>query len=47
MGVPWMIDEGATRTFRLGLFGIDKLLDPDGTVQELETTLDKVLLAAK
>jgi aspartate aminotransferase-like enzyme len=43
MGVPWMIDEGATQTWRIGLFGVDKLNDIDGTVKELEVALDKVM----
>jgi len=43
MGVPWMIDEGATQTWRIGLFGVDKLADIDGTVRELEKALDKVM----
>jgi len=45
MGVPWMIDEGATQTFRLGLFGIDKLTNIDACVNELETALDKVMMS--
>ena len=31
------------RTFRLGLFGLDKLRDVDGTVADLGRTLDVVL----
>ena len=30
-------------TFRLGLFGLDKLYDGDGTMARLKTVLDKVL----
>ncbi|OCW56371.1 aminotransferase class V-fold PLP-dependent enzyme [Hoeflea olei] len=42
-GVPLMCDEPADfRTFRLGLFGLDKLADVDATVSRLETVLDKV-----
>jgi len=42
-GVPLMCDEPADfRTFRLGLFGLDKLGDVDGTVVRLETVLDKI-----
>ncbi|AKI02023.1 serine-pyruvate aminotransferase/archaeal aspartate aminotransferase [Hoeflea sp. IMCC20628] len=40
-GVPLMCDEPADfRTFRIGLFGLDKLGDVDGTVARLETVLD-------
>ncbi|WP_417425654.1 aminotransferase class V-fold PLP-dependent enzyme [Hoeflea sp.] len=40
-GVPLMCDEPADfRTFRIGLFGLDKLGDVDGTVAKLETVLD-------
>ena len=36
-GVPLMCDEPADfRTFRLGLFGLDKWRDVDGTVRALE-----------
>jgi aspartate aminotransferase-like enzyme len=42
-GVPLMCDEPADfRTFRIGLFGLDKLADVDGTVSRLETVLDKL-----
>ncbi|MGO2931137.1 aminotransferase class V-fold PLP-dependent enzyme [Microbacterium sp.] len=42
-GVPLQCDEPAGfSTFRLGLFGLDKLADIDGTVSRLETTLDAV-----
>ena len=42
-GVPLMCDEGDDyRSFRLGLFGLDKLDDIDGTVARLETALDKL-----
>ena len=42
-GVPLMCDEGADfRTFRLGLFGLDKLHDIDGTVARLAGALDKI-----
>ena len=42
-GVPLMCDEPADfRTFRIGLFGLDKLGDVDGTVAKLETVLDKL-----
>lgn len=40
-GVPLHCDEPAGfSTFRLGLFGLDKLADVDGTVARLETALD-------
>ncbi len=43
-GVPLRCDEpeGFT-TFRLGLFGLDKLEDVDGAVGRLESALDKVM----
>jgi aspartate aminotransferase-like enzyme len=42
-GVPLMCDEPADfRTFRIGLFGLDKLGDVDGTVAKLETVLDRL-----
>ena len=43
-GVPLMVDEGADfSTFRLGLFGIDKLRDVDASVARLEAALDAAL----
>jgi aspartate aminotransferase-like enzyme len=42
-GVPLMCDEPEDfRTFRLGLFGLDKLNDVDGAVAKLEAVLDKI-----
>ncbi|RVT86729.1 alanine--glyoxylate aminotransferase family protein [Rhodobacteraceae bacterium CCMM004] len=42
-GVPLMVGEGDDfSTFRLGLFGLDKLRDVDATVARLETALDAV-----
>ncbi|WP_339761203.1 aminotransferase class V-fold PLP-dependent enzyme [uncultured Hoeflea sp.] len=42
-GVPLMCDEPDDfRTFRIGLFGLDKLGDVDGTLAKLETVLDKL-----
>jgi len=42
-GVPLMCDEPADfRTFRIGLFGLDKLLNIDATLTALEQALDKV-----
>ncbi|AXI54056.1 Soluble hydrogenase 42 kDa subunit (plasmid) [Pseudoseohaeicola sp. NH-UV-7] len=43
-GVPLQCDEPADfRTFRLGLFGLDKLYDVDGTVARLKTVIDQVI----
>lgn len=43
-GVPLQVGEGAAfRTFRLGLFGLDKLYDVDGTVARVSRALDAVL----
>jgi aspartate aminotransferase-like enzyme len=43
-GVPLMCDEGeGFRSFRIGLFGIDKLADVDASVARLEAALDRVL----
>lgn len=43
-GVPLQCDEPDDfRTFRLGLFGLDKLYDVDGTVARLTPVLDAVL----
>jgi len=42
-GVPLMCDEPADfRSFRLGLFGLDKWADVDGTVAKLERALEKI-----
>ncbi|MGI9388521.1 MAG: aminotransferase class V-fold PLP-dependent enzyme [Boseongicola sp.] len=42
-GVPLMVGEGdGYRSFRIGLFGLDKLLDVDACVARLESALDKV-----
>jgi aspartate aminotransferase-like enzyme len=42
-GVPLMCDEGPDyKSFRIGLFGIDKLRDVDASVERLEAVLDKV-----
>lgn len=42
-GVPLMCDEPAEfRTFRLGLFGLDKLHDPDAAVARLAAALDGI-----
>lgn len=43
-GVPLQVGEGPEfRTFRLGLFGLDKLADVEGTQARLKAVLDKVL----
>jgi aspartate aminotransferase-like enzyme len=45
-GVPLQCDEGPDfKTFRLGLFGLDKLHNPERTVGELERVL-KVIAPA-
>lgn len=45
-GVPLMCGEPEDwRTFRLGLFGLDKLGDVDGTVDRLAAGLDRALSA--
>jgi aspartate aminotransferase-like enzyme len=42
-GVPLQCDEGADfQTFRIGLFGLDKLHDVDGTVGRLAAALDRL-----
>jgi aspartate aminotransferase-like enzyme len=42
-GVPLQCDEGTDfRTFRLGLFGLDKLLDVERTVRHLEGALNAI-----
>jgi aspartate aminotransferase-like enzyme len=43
-GVPLQVGEGeAFRTFRIGLFGLDKLADVPGTVARLRSVVDRVL----
>ncbi|WP_299656878.1 aminotransferase class V-fold PLP-dependent enzyme [uncultured Tateyamaria sp.] len=43
-GVPLQCNEPADfRTFRIGLFGLDKLYDVDGTVARLKRVVDQVL----
>jgi aspartate aminotransferase-like enzyme len=43
-GVPLMVDEGPDyRTFRLGLFGLDKLADVPGSLDRLAAAFDAVL----
>ena len=42
-GVPLQVDEGPDyKSFRIGLFGIDKLKDVDASVARLETALDQL-----
>ena len=42
-GVPLQVNEGPEfRTFRIGLFGLDKISDIDATLARLEGVLDKV-----
>ena len=43
-GVPLQVGEGpGFRTFRLGLFGLDKLYDVPGTLGRLQAVVDRVL----
>jgi len=43
-GVPLQVGEGAAfRTFRLGLFGLDKLTDVEATLARLTAVVDQVL----
>ena len=43
-GVPLQVGEGPEfKTFRLGLFGLDKLKDVQGTVERLRAVIDKVI----
>ena len=43
-GVPLMCDEGNDyQTFRLGLFGLDKLKDINACIKRLKFSLDQVL----
>ncbi len=45
-GVPLMCDEGPDyRSFRLGLFGLDKLYDVDASLARLERVLEEILPA--
>jgi hypothetical protein len=46
-GVPLQCDEGSDfMTFRIGLFGLEKLLNVDRTVDLLEGALDQVMPGA-
>lgn len=43
-GVPLQVGEGAEfRTFRIGLFGLDKLTDVEGTIARLKSVVDRVI----
>ena len=43
-GVPLQVGEGQDfKTFRLGLFGLDKLTDVEGTLTRLKAVIDEVL----
>jgi hypothetical protein len=43
-GVPLMVDEGPDyRSFRLGLFGLDKLKDVPGSLDRLAAAFEAVL----
>ena len=43
-GVPLQVEEGPDfRTFRIGLFGLDKLKDPGATMARLKPVLDAVI----
>ena len=47
-GVPWMLDEKeGLVTFRVGLFGLDKIKDVEWTVWTLESALDNALPKAE
>jgi aspartate aminotransferase-like enzyme len=42
-GVPLQLDEGADyQSFRIGLFGLDKLHHPERTVAHLAAALDRL-----
>ena len=38
--VPFMLGEKSSMTFRVGLFGLDKLKDVDGTVKNFRDVLE-------
>lgn len=43
MGVPWKLSEpNGLKTFRIGLFGIDKLMHIDDTIQTIDTKMGQV-----
>ena len=42
-GVPLQVGEGDDyKSFRIGLFGLDKLMDVDASIDRLTAALDKV-----
>jgi len=44
MGVPWQIDEPeGLKTFRIGLFGLDKMSNIGDTIETLDEALGKIL----
>lgn len=44
MGVPWQIDEPeGLKTFRVGLFGLDKMSNIPGTIEVLDEALGNIL----
>lgn len=46
-GVPLQVGEGPEfRTFRLGLFGLDKLADVEGTIARLKAAVERILAPA-
>ena len=43
-GVPLQVGEGAEfKTFRLGLFGLDKLTDVEGTIARVRAVVERVM----
>ena len=43
-GVPLQVGEGSEfKTFRLGLFGLDKLMDVEGTIARVRATVEQVM----
>ena len=47
-GVPLMLDEGPEfRSFRIGLFGLDKLKDVPASLARLDAAFDKVFGPAR
>jgi len=43
MGVPWAIDEPKDlKTFRIGLFGLDKLQNKDSTIDTMDHAFSSV-----
>jgi len=46
-GVPWKLDEpdgrGPKETFRIGLFGLDKIMNVDSTAEKLITIVKKIV----